>query len=298
MLPDGETQKSLATFSQIMDKLVAGRFHRDGCIVALGGGVVGDLAGFAAACYQRGIAFVQAPTTLLAQVDSSVGGKTAVNHPAGKNLIGAFYQPQCVIADTGTLKTLAPREFSAGLAEIIKYGLILDADFFSWLEKNMARLRRLDPEALATAIRRSCEIKAGIVAEDEREAGRRALLNLGHTFGHAIEAATGYGAWLHGEAVAVGLLLAARFSEQSHGLAGDAVARVEKLLQAAGLPTSLDGLEADVLLELMGHGQEDHGGTYATDCADRHWRKSGHQRPFAAAVGPGASRAGSALTES
>ncbi len=252
VLPDGEDQKSLGTFGRVMDTLVDQRFHRDGCIIALGGGVIGDLAGFVAACYQRGIAYVQIPTTLLAQVDSSVGGKTAVNHPGGKNLIGAFYQPNCVIADTTTLTSLPPRQFAAGLAEVIKYGLIVDADFFAWLETHMDALLELDGRALQTAIRRSCEIKAAIVAEDEREAGRRALLNLGHTFGHAIEAATGYGAWLHGEAVGVGLLLAARFSAQNEGLPADQVERIETLLRAARLPTSIDGLALDTLLELMG----------------------------------------------
>ena len=260
ILPDGEAQKSLATFSRIMDVLVSERFHRDSCIVALGGGVIGDLAGFAAACYQRGIAYVQVPTTLLSQVDSSVGGKTAVNHPGGKNLIGAFYQPQCVIADTSTLKTLQSRELAAGLAEVVKYGLILDAEFFAWLESHMAALRHLDDDALATAIRRSCEIKAEIVAEDEREAGRRALLNLGHTFGHAIEAAAGFGQWLHGEAVAVGMLLAARFSEYNCGLTPDAVPRLQKLLTCAGLPTSIEGFQADALLDLMAMDKKTVGG--------------------------------------
>jgi 3-dehydroquinate synthase len=260
VLPDGEAQKSLATFARIMDTLVARRFHRDSCIVALGGGVIGDLAGFAAACYQRGIAFVQIPTTLLAQVDSSVGGKTAVNHPGGKNLIGAFYQPRCVIADTDTLKTLPPREFAAGLAEVIKYGLILDAAFFAWLENHIAALQQQDDRALATAIRRSCEIKAAIVAEDEREAGRRALLNLGHTFGHALEVAAGYGNWLHGEAVAVGLLLAARYSQYNCGLAADVVPRIETLLKAIGLPTAIEGFAADTLLDLMTMDKKSAGG--------------------------------------
>ncbi len=251
ILPDGEAHKSLESFSQVMDTLVSARFHRDCCVVALGGGVVGDLAGFAAACYQRGVDYVQIPTTLLAQVDSSVGGKTAVNHPGGKNLIGAFYQPRCVLADTNTLKTLPPRELSAGLAEVIKYGLILDGEFFCWLEDHIAALRELEPHALRTAIRRSCELKALIVAEDEREAGRRALLNLGHTFGHAIEAATGYGEWLHGEAVGAGLLLAAKFAARSGTLSDADVARIESVLKAAALPTSIDGLAAEQLLDLM-----------------------------------------------
>ena len=260
VLPDGESQKTLATFAQLMDALVAHRFNRDGCVIALGGGVIGDLAGFAAACYQRGIAYVQIPTTLLAQVDSSVGGKTAVNHPDGKNLVGAFYQPTCVIADTATLRTLPTREFSAGLAEVIKYGLILDADFFAWLERSMATLRALDHAALRKAIRRSCELKAAIVAEDEREAGRRALLNLGHTFGHAIEAATGFGPWLHGEAVGVGLLLAARYAQRSGTLTPPDSERVTRLLLAAGLPTTIDGLDAEQLLALMAMDKKTLGG--------------------------------------
>lgn len=251
VLPDGEAQKTLANFALIMDTLVEGGFHRDSAIVALGGGVIGDLAGFAAACYQRGISYAQVPTTLLAQVDSSVGGKTAVNHPGGKNLIGAFHQPNCVIIDTTTLKTLPTRELTAGLAEIIKYGLILDADFFGWLEDHMAALKRLESPSVIRAIQRSCAIKAAIVAEDERESGRRTLLNLGHTFGHAIEAATGYGEWLHGEAVGVGLLLAARLSELTGTFAATDVSRTAKLVAGAGLPTSIDGLAVETLLDLM-----------------------------------------------
>jgi 3-dehydroquinate synthase len=238
ILPDGERHKSLATAGRVFDVLVANRFGRDALVLALGGGVVGDLAGFVAACYQRGVDFVQVPTTLLAQVDSSVGGKTAVNHPGGKNLIGAFYQPRQVLADTEVLATLPARELQAGLAEIIKYGLICDSAFFTWLEYNMEALRRLDATALAHAIHRSCLIKAQIVGRDEREQGERALLNLGHTFGHAIEAATGYVDWLHGEAVGVGLLIAARMSQRLGGLSADDVARVETLLKLAGLRTS------------------------------------------------------------
>ncbi len=198
----------------MLDVLVANRFARDACVVALGGGVVGDMAGFAAACYQRGISFVQVPTTLLAQVDSSVGGKTGVNHPGGKNLIGAFHQPAAVFADTDTLATLPDRELRAGLAEVIKYGLIVDRDFFDWLEANAASLLARDTAALTHAIKRSCEIKAEIVARDEHERGDRALLNLGHTFGHAIESATNYSTWLHGEAVGAGMLLAADMSQR------------------------------------------------------------------------------------
>jgi 3-dehydroquinate synthase len=237
ILPDGEQHKSLATAARVFDVLVANRFGRDALVLALGGGVVGDLAGFVAACYQRGVDFVQVPTTLLAQVDSSVGGKTAVNHPGGKNLIGAFYQPREVLTDTEVLATLPERELQAGLAEIIKYGMICDPAFFTWLEHNMEALRRLDATALALAIYRSCQVKAQIVGRDEREQGERALLNLGHTFGHAIEAATGYVEWLHGEAVGVGLLIAARMSQRLGELSADDVARVAALLKLAGLRT-------------------------------------------------------------
>jgi 3-dehydroquinate synthase len=237
ILPDGEQHKSLATAGRVFDVLVANRFGRDALVLALGGGVVGDLAGFVAACYQRGIDFVQVPTTLLAQVDSSVGGKTAVNHPGGKNLIGAFHQPREVLTDTEVLNTLPERELQAGLAEIIKYGMICDSAFFIWLEHNMDSLRRLDATALELAIYRSCQVKAQIVGRDERERGERALLNLGHTFGHAIEAATGYVDWLHGEAVGVGLLIAARMSQRLGGISADDLARVEDLLKRAGLRT-------------------------------------------------------------
>jgi len=219
--------------------------------VALGGGVVGDMAGFAAACYQRGIAFVQVPTTLLAQVDSSVGGKTGVNHPGGKNLIGAFHQPAVVIADTDTLKTLPPRELRAGLAEVIKYGLICDAPLFAWLEQHMDELLAHDSAALSHIVRRSCEIKAEIVGRDEREQGDRALLNLGHTFGHALESTTGYTRWLHGEAVGAGLLMAATMSRESGLLQGDVVERLRKLLARTGLPTEARDLRAADVLEHM-----------------------------------------------
>jgi shikimate kinase / 3-dehydroquinate synthase len=251
VLPDGEQHKTLATFARILDELVDAEFHRDACLVALGGGVVGDVAGFAAACYQRGIDFVQVPTTLLAQVDSSVGGKTAVNHPHAKNMIGAFYQPVAVLADTSTLRTLPARELSAGLAEVVKYGLILDDALFNWLEDNMAALRALDPEALQHAIRRSCELKAQIVGEDEREHGRRALLNLGHTFGHALETIGGYTRWLHGEAVAIGIVLAARTSQRVYGLSEEDCSRIERLLESAGLPTRVQGLDPDAMLDRM-----------------------------------------------
>jgi 3-dehydroquinate synthase len=251
VLPDGERHKTLATFASILDRLVDSRFHRDCCLVALGGGVVGDVTGYAAASFQRGVDFVQVPTTLLAQVDSSVGGKTAVNHPRAKNMIGAFHQPIAVLADTDTLKTLPPRELSAGLAEVIKYGVIVDADFFAWLENAMPKLRALDPAALAYAIRRSCEIKAAIVAEDEREHGRRALLNLGHTFGHALEAIGGYERWLHGEAVALGIVLAARTSAALGWIGAAECERIEALLTSAGLPIAAAGVDAERVLDRM-----------------------------------------------
>jgi 3-dehydroquinate synthase len=260
-LPDGERFKTLATFGAILDRLVDASFHRDACLVALGGGVIGDLTGYAAASYQRGIDFVQIPTTLLAQVDSSVGGKTAVNHPRAKNMIGAFHQPIAVLTDTDTLKTLPPREFSAGLAEVIKYGVIVDAEFFAWLERNMDALRALDAKALAHAIRRSCEIKAEIVAEDERERGRRALLNLGHTFGHALEAIGNYERWLHGEAVAIGTVLAAHTSIALGRLDAATGERIEQLLARAGLPTQAGGIDPGELLDAMrGDKKADRGG--------------------------------------
>ncbi len=251
VLPDGERHKSLATFTAVIDRLIDGRFHRDCCLVALGGGVIGDLTGYVAASYQRGVDFVQVPTTLLAQVDSSVGGKTAVNHPRAKNMIGAFHQPIAVLADTETLKSLPPRELAAGLAEVIKYGVIVDAPFFDWLETHIDDLRRLDAAALTYAIRRSCEIKAAIVAEDEREHGRRALLNLGHTFGHALEAIGRYERWLHGEAVAIGIALAARTSVALGWLTARDCERIESLLARAGLPSTARGVDADELLVHM-----------------------------------------------
>ncbi|MDG2376239.1 MAG: 3-dehydroquinate synthase [Woeseiaceae bacterium] len=246
-LPDGEAHKTVSTVQSILDRLVESKAGRDVTIVALGGGVVGDVAGFAAACYMRGVAFVQVPTTLLAQVDSSVGGKTGVNHPGGKNLIGAFHQPRSVIIDTDTLSTLSDREFRAGLAEVIKYGAIADTEFLGWLEENMATLLNRDPEALACAIRRSCEIKVDVVAEDEREAGKRALLNFGHTFGHAIENTVGYGEWLHGEAVAAGMLMAAAMSD----IEDAERQRLVSLVEAAGLPVDPPAAGAANLREAM-----------------------------------------------
>jgi 3-dehydroquinate synthase len=252
ILPDGEEFKTLDTLNTIFTALLENRFNRGCTLVALGGGVLGDITGFAAASYQRGIAFVQVPTTLLAQVDSSVGGKTGVNHPLGKNMIGAFHQPNCVLIDTDTLDTLDERQLAAGLAEVIKYGLIKDSAFFTWLEQNMAALMERDKQALAYAIERSCTLKAEIVAADERESGQRALLNLGHTFGHAIETGTGYGNWLHGEAVATGMLMAADLSARHGWLSTDAVHRTEALLRKAGLPTSPPAeIDADKFMELM-----------------------------------------------
>ncbi len=237
ILPDGENHKNIDSMQAIYTSLIEKHYDRNTTLVALGGGVIGDLTGFAAATYQRGINFIQVPTTLLAQVDSSVGGKTGVNHPLGKNMIGSFYQPRCVIADLSTLKTLDGRELSAGVAEIIKYGLIRDPDFFSWLEKNIKKLIDRDPEALAYAVHRSCENKAQIVAEDELEkSGTRALLNFGHTFGHAIETSLGYGVWLHGEAVAYGMLMAMRLSVKQGWLTEHDYLRVRKLLDQANLP--------------------------------------------------------------
>lgn len=236
-LPDGESVKTLTTLNLIFDALVEHRFGRDCILVALGGGVVGDIVGFAAATWQRGVDFIQVPTTLLAQVDSSVGGKTAVNHAGGKNLIGAFHQPLCVLSDMDTLNSLPERELGAGLAEVIKYGLLGDPALFEWLEREHAGLLMRDKERLQHIVRRSCELKAQIVAADEREQGQRALLNLGHTFGHAIERCAGYGEWLHGEAVAAGMCMAARFSERLGWLAPDDVARVRALVEHMHLPT-------------------------------------------------------------
>ena len=253
VLPDGEAHKNWQTLNQVFDRLLETRCERNTTLIALGGGVVGDIGGFAAAVYQRGMPFIQIPTTLLAQVDSSVGGKTAINHPLGKNMIGAFYQPKLVLADTSTLDTLPERELAAGLAEVIKYGLIRDTAFLDWLETNMPRLRARDGAALAYAIVRSCEHKAEVVAADERETGERALLNLGHTFGHAIESGLGYGHWLHGEAVAAGTVLAAELSARLGFISHADVERTRRVFAAAGLPVVAPRLGAERYLELMGH---------------------------------------------
>ena len=253
ILPDGEQYKTLATMQEIYTSLLENHCDRNTTMIALGGGVVGDITGFAAATYQRGIHFIQIPTTLLAQVDSSVGGKTGVNHVLGKNMIGSFYQPRCVIADLATLNTLDNRELSAGMAEIIKYGLIRDTEFFNWLENNIQKLLDRDPETLAYAVHRSCKNKAEIVAEDELEqSGKRALLNFGHTFGHAIETGTGYGNWLHGEAIAYGMLMAMRLSIKLRWINEQDYLRVEKLLQKANLPTQApDNLSPENFMQLM-----------------------------------------------
>jgi 3-dehydroquinate synthase len=252
ILPDGEEFKTLGELEKILDALVAARFARDCTVVALGGGVVGDMAGFAAACYQRGVAHIQVPTTLLSQVDSSVGGKTGVNHPQGKNMIGAFHQPARVIIDIDALDTLPDRELCAGLGEVIKYGLLWDADFFAWLEDHMPELLARDRDRLTHVIHRSCQIKAEMVSADETEGGIRALLNLGHTFGHAIEAGLGFGNWLHGEAVAAGLCLAADLSARLGRIDGSDVERVQKLVESAKLPVRAPReLSADRMLELM-----------------------------------------------
>jgi len=251
ILPDGEDHKNLATLNTIFDQLVAERFNRDCILITLGGGVVGDMGGFAAAAWQRGVDFIQIPTTLLAQVDSAVGGKTAVNHEGGKNLIGAFHQPRCVLADTDTLKTLPDRELSAGLAEVVKYGLIWDADMFAWLEDSTGKLLNRDADCLTHAIRRSCEIKAEVVAADEREKGQRALLNLGHTFGHAIERCAGYGTWLHGEAVAAGMVMAAKFSQRLGWIDAADVSRIEDLLVRLALPIEPPPLDPQAFYDAM-----------------------------------------------
>ncbi len=252
VLPDGEEFKTLETVNRIIDALLRARCDRRTTVIALGGGVIGDIAGFTAAVYQRGVPYVQIPTTLLAMVDSSVGGKTGVNHPLGKNMIGAFHQPRGVIIDTDTLATLPDRELSAGLAEVIKYGLIRDRSFFGWLEANIDALLGRDPQALADAIYRSCQNKAEVVAADEREAGLRAILNLGHTFGHAIETGMGYGTWLHGEAIAAGMVLAADLSRRLGWLGAADVARIEQLVRRARLPVRAPAtLTNERFLELM-----------------------------------------------
>ncbi|TXG93212.1 MAG: 3-dehydroquinate synthase [Rhodocyclaceae bacterium] len=252
-LPDGEQYKDWVTLNQIFDALLSNRCERGTTLIALGGGVIGDMGGFAAACYQRGMPFIQIPTTLLSQVDSSVGGKTAINHPLGKNMIGAFYQPKLVLADTDTLATLPDRELSAGLAEVIKYGLIRDLPFLDWLENNLERLLAREQDALIHAIHRSCTNKAEVVAADERETGERALLNLGHTFGHAIETGLGYGEWLHGEAVAAGTMMAAELSAAMGLIAGADVQRIERLLLRAKLPVAGASMPVDRYLDLMRH---------------------------------------------
>ncbi|KPV41380.1 3-dehydroquinate synthase [Thiohalorhabdus denitrificans] len=260
-LPDGEQHKSLATLETVYDRLLESRADRQTAVIALGGGVVGDLAGFAAATYQRGVPFVQVPTTLLAQVDAAVGGKTAVNHPRGKNMIGAFYQPRVVVADMDTLATLPDRELRAGFAEVVKYGLIRDPAFFAYLEEQAPAILGRDPGALTEAVYRSCRNKAEVVAADEREAGQRALLNLGHTFAHAIETGTGYTDWLHGEAVAAGMVMAAETSRRLGFLSENAVTRTRALLERSGLPVAGPaGLSTDRYLEIMGVDKKAAGG--------------------------------------
>ena len=252
-MQDGEEHKNLHSYTEALDYLMAKRHNRTTCVIALGGGVVGDLAGFVAATFQRGVKFIQVPTTLLAQVDSSVGGKTAVNHPAGKNMIGAFYQPQAVVIDTQVLSSLPQREFVAGIAEVVKYGVIDDAEFFAWLEQNSAAIVAKSPTALGHIIARSCEVKAKIVALDEREGGIRAILNFGHTFGHAIENLAGYGQWLHGEAVSIGMVMAADFSRQLGLLDEDSQSRIVTLLDQLNLPVSLpEDVDIDDMLSAMG----------------------------------------------
>ncbi|HEU0204748.1 MAG TPA: 3-dehydroquinate synthase [Burkholderiaceae bacterium] len=257
----GEAGKDLAAAARVVDALVSARADRKSVLVALGGGVVGDIAGFAAAMFMRGIRFVQVPTTLLAQVDSSVGGKTGVNHPSGKNLIGAFHQPAAVVADTNTLRTLPPRELSAGLAEVLKHGLLADADYFDAVERDLPRLLACDGDALAKTIACSCQIKAAIVGRDERESGERALLNFGHTFGHAIEALTGFGHWLHGEAVGCGMCLAADLSRRLGLIASDDLERIEHAVQGARLPIRIPGLSRAAAVEAMQGDKKSEGGT-------------------------------------
>jgi len=261
VLPDGEAHKDWATLNLIFDGLLGDRCDRSTTLIALGGGVVGDMTGFAAATYQRGVPFIQVPTTLLSQVDSSVGGKTAINHPLGKNMIGAFYQPRLVLADIGVLGTLPDRELKAGLAEVIKYGLIRDLPFLEWLETNIERLLTRDPAALVEAVERSCRNKAEVVAADETEQGERATLNLGHTFGHAIETGLGYGEWLHGEAVAAGAVMAADLSRRLGWLSDADVARVRSIHERAGLPVKGAALGAERYLELMAHDKKVSDGT-------------------------------------
>ncbi len=264
ILPDGEVYKTLETLNLIFDELIGQRFDRSCTLIALGGGVTGDMTGFAAACFQRGVKFIQMPTTLLSQVDSSVGGKTGVNHPLGKNMIGAFHQPECVVIDTETLNTLEDRQLSAGLAEVIKYGLIQDIEFFEWLEKNIERLMNRDPEALSYAIERSCQDKAEIVAKDEKEAGLRALFNLGHTFGHAIESGMGYGNWLHGEGVSAGTMQAMYLSKLLGHLSEGDVTRVQSLFERVNLPVkppTVAEMNNQAFLDLMAGDKKVQAGT-------------------------------------
>ena len=260
VLPDGEEHKTWTSLMQVFDALLANKCDRRTTLVALGGGVIGDLTGYAAASYMRGVPFVQIPTTLLSQVDSSVGGKTGINHPLGKNMIGAFYQPRAVLADTSSLDTLPARELSAGLAEVIKHGAIIDAAFFEWIEQNIEALMARDQAALSYAIARSCEIKADVVRQDEREGGLRAILNFGHTFGHAIEAGLGYGEWLHGEAVGCGMVMAADLSRRLGYIDDAAFARVKRLVAASGLPVTAPDLGVDRWIELMAVDKKNEGG--------------------------------------
>ena len=269
VLPDGEEHKNWPTLNLVFNALLEHGCDRKTVIFALGGGVVGDMAGFAAASYMRGVPFVQVPTTLLAQVDSSVGGKTAINHPLGKNMVGAFYQPRQVICDLDTLQTLPPRELSAGLAEVIKYGPIMDLDFLAWIEGNTAQLVAREPAALSHAVARSCEIKAWVVEQDEREAGLRAILNFGHTFGHAIEAGMGYGHWLHGEAIGCGMVMAAHLSQRLGGIDPAFVERLTQLIRSAGLPVTGPSLGAERYLELMRHDKKAEGGEIKFVVIDR-----------------------------
>ena len=253
ILPDGEKYKNIEHLNLIFDALLASGFNRDCTVLALGGGVIGDMAGFASACFQRGVYFIQVPTTLLSQVDSSVGGKTGINHPLGKNMIGAFQQPQVVLADMSQLKTLPSRELSAGLAEVIKYALLGDADFLAWLEQHMDALVQGDEATLAEAVYRSCAHKARIVAKDEKEQGERALLNLGHTFGHAIESYLGYGEWLHGEAVATGMVMAADLSQRMGWISAEDLTRTKNIIQRANLPIVCPQIPLDDFLAYMAH---------------------------------------------
>lgn len=280
-LPDGEQYKNLDVFNQVMNFLLEGSYARDVVIIALGGGVIGDLVGFASACYQRGVDFIQIPTTLLSQVDSSVGGKTAVNHPLGKNMIGAFYQPKAVIIDTNCLSTLPEREFAAGIAEVIKYGIIYDGAFFDWLEENLDRLYTLDEDALTYAIARCCQIKAEVVAQDEKESGIRALLNLGHTFGHAIEAELGYGNWLHGEAVSSGTVMAAKTSLLRGLISEEQFERIIALLRRAKLPVHTpDSMSFDDFIKHMMRDKKSAVRSIALGSTNRNWQCGSDSRYF------------------